>query len=208
MLNIKVSDLDEAGRQANAFNRTSNDGGDVTIKLGQVIESLKGNWIGSDATAQINNLIEIHSALYDIAKNSIQISYDTVQAVRAMQEVRASNGGGAITVTSPEITVMPSTERDIATLQETSQYDVKEGANQDYANLTAVRDKFNSFVEAYNNDYNTLTSNWTEGGHRDELVQIHKTLNENADQFVNVLGKAIENLNTALENIASLNSAN
>lgn len=208
MLNITVSDLDEAGRQANAFNKTSNEGGNVTIKLGQVIDSLKTNWIGSDATMQINSLIDIRSALYDIARSSIQISYETVQVIRAMQEVRSSNGGGAITVSSPEITSMPATERDITKLQDTNQYDVKEGANQDYTSLTAVRDGFNSFLDQYNSDYNTLTSNWTEGGHREELVQIHKSLNEHSSEFLQVLETAIKNLETALQNIASLNSGN
>lgn len=205
-LNIKVADLDRAGSEANAFNEASNAGGDVTIKLGQVIETLRTNWIGSDATTHLNNLIDLHTALYDIAHASIQISYDTVQIIRNMQVVRQSNGGGAVTVTSPTITSMPQDSREIERVADTTSYDVKDGASDDYEKLVNVKSLFLSFVEQYNDKYNTLLSNWTEGGNIDTLKQVHSNLNENADNFGQVLDNAIKNLNTALENISGLNS--
>ncbi len=206
-LNIKVSDLDNAGTQANAFNAASNAGGDVTVKLGQLIETLRVNWIGSDATAQINNLIDLHTALYDIAHASIQISYETVNAIRNMQSVRAANGGAAVSVQSPTITSMPADSRDIDRVPETTEYDVKDSAEEDYQALTDVQSKFNAFVDDYNEKYNALMQNWTEGGNIETLRDVHDKLNENATSFNSVLQTAATNLRTALDNIASLNSA-
>jgi len=204
-LELTVQDLDQAGKQAVAFNRACNAGADVSVKLSQVIESLRNNWIANDATVHINNLIDLHTVLYDIAHASIQNSCDTIQVIRAMQVTIQNNGGKAPTIGSAEVTSAPRDTREIDRVPDTTANICTNAAADDYLKLQNVQSLFTSFVDQYNAKYNDLMANWTEGGNIEAFRDLHSKLNQNVESFNQILDQAVKNLNTALKNIAGLN---
>jgi len=205
MLTITVEDLDLAGNQANKFNEVSNKGSDVVVKLNQCIENLKTNWIGSDAYAHIRSLVEKQNTLFDVCQNSVQISYETVQVIRAMQEVRAANGGASVSVSSPTITSLSGQKSDLTGTSETSAYNIKEEAEEGYNLLIETQNRLEDFYNEYTSAYSTLTNNWTAGGHIEELHEIKAKLDSNIENMKQVIADAATNLRTALDNIMGLN---
>ncbi len=206
-LDMDFESIERAGQEVNAFNEVSHEGGDVAQKLATVIESLKNNWVGSDATVHINNLISLHETLYDVCKYSVEVSAAAVTSIYNTQGAIEANGGNARTCKMPQFETIEGV-REIARATATEAYKPKDGANEDYNSLGEVKQRFLQFVDEYNSKYNVLTSNWRDGGGIETLREVHSKLNNNFNQFQEFIESALKNLRTALDNIGSVNSQN
>ena len=202
-MNISINDLDRGYTQISDFNTyVNNEGVRLFQKMESNISSLRVNWIGSDATVQINNLIQVHDALVALVTDAKKVTSYAGERIIAMQNVRRANGSAG-SVGSELDSAEPS-HQTISQVPETAQFDVKPGAVNDLATLTEICGEFEKFSSTFTEKKNELFSNWTDGADIATAKQCFQTFEENASTYATYLNKAKENLEIAVSNIQKL----
>jgi len=202
--NVKVNNLDQAYEECvQLYNVVSNQGKSLITSLKSNINSLKGNWIGSDATLHINHLIDIYDSLGVIVSETGKIVSAVSEGVINIQRVRRANGGsGNVGDSLP--TTFESAEA-IADVPDTVEYDCKPGAKNDQMLLSGICMEYDNFHTEFNSAKETLLANWQEGSNREGAVRLFNEFQEVSAANKTKLREALDNLTTAVNNISQLN---
>lgn len=203
-MNINVNNLDQGYQQCEELNTLSRTSGENLINnLGTDINNLKVHWKGSDATIHINNLIKVYDALIAVVGDAKSLTSAAGSAMSAIQEVRRANGGSGVVGA-----LLPNNAPDsapIGNVDETTEYYCDPAARADYTQLVQVCTDFVNFRNQFSSQKDTLMSNWTAGANREEAVSAFYNFESNADTYNTYLTGARDNLEIAVNNIASLN---
>lgn len=203
-MNINVNNLDQGYQQCEELNTLSRTSGENLINnLGTEINNLKVHWKGNDATTHINNLIKVYDALIAVVGDAKAITSAAGSAMSAIQEVRRANGGSGVVGA-----LLPNNAPDsapIGNVDETTEYYCDPAARADYTQLVQVCTDFVNFRNQFSSQKDTLMSNWTAGANREEAVSAFNNFESNADTYNTYLTGARDNLEIAVNNIASLN---
>lgn len=201
--NVKVTNLDQAYDECVSLYNVATQGKGLCNSLNSNINSLKGNWIGSDATLHINNLIDIHDALGIIVGETQKIVTEVCECIINIQRVRRANGG------SGNVGDSLSTEyyqaEAITRVDETSEYDCKAGARSDQLLLSGICMEYDNFCKDFINAENTLLGNWQEGSNIENAKRLFNEFIEVSTANKTKLKEALDNLTTAVNNISQLN---
>ncbi len=202
-MNISISNLDEGYNQISDFNSyVTSEGVSLFQALEANIASLRNNWIGSDATVQINNLIKVHDALVALVTDAKRVTAFAGERIIAMQNVRRANGSAGSV--GSELDGSEPSHETITAVPDTVQFDVKPGASSDLADLTTICQKFNVFTSQFTEKKNVLFSNWTEGANIETAKSSFQQFENNAATYNSYLTQAKENLGVAVSNIQKL----
>lgn len=203
-MDINVELLDVAYDQcADLHSTITTEGNDLVGMLKANITSLKSHWISSDATAHINNLIDLYTALCKLLTSSSRsICFATEQIVK-MQILRRMNGGGSGNVDSD---LSPISDYDsISHIDDFSGYQVDVGALMlDKKVLEDIIGYYNSFVTKFEQQKDSLLSNWKNGAKRAEAVKNFNDFLDFSDMYKNYLQNAFDNLSKAASNVSSV----
>lgn len=200
---ISVTNLDLGYQQCSELhNLLTNTGGDLIKELETITNSLKVNWLGSDAKEHINNLIDVHDALASLVSEGITSTATAGQSMVAMQRVRSLNGAGGVVgdellETIPEIQTLSKVE-------DTSEYNVKPGVSSDYQNLSQMKNDYTSFIGNFRDQKEALMSNWTDGANRTSVEQLFNTFLDSSDSYEKIITSAESNLSTAVSNLTQI----
>lgn len=203
-MNIIVNDIPSAYTQCEGLNTLSSTQGEKLISsLGTDITNLKNNWKGSDATVHINNLIKVYNAMVDIVTTAKTITAKAGANIIELQRVVSSNGGGlnvgaALNAAAPEsIAIQP--------VEETTEYYCSPSAKSDYAQLVEICTNFVNFKTQFSDLKKELMANWISGLNKEDAVAAFDYFDSMTDDYNNYLTSARDNLEIAINNIATLN---
>lgn len=202
-MDIVVEDLDLGYVQCKDLNEFAHETGTRLLdELKSNIDSLKQNWIASDATAHINNLIKVAKALGLLLDDAIKYTADAAAGMISIQQVRNSNGGGGqigepLNGEGPQVPNIPE-------VPETKEYRCNPGIINDKNKLASIGDSFDSFTQKFNGYAEELMSNWRDGSNHSEAQSSFSRFAEDAQSYKKVISDALENLTTAVTNLGRL----
>jgi len=202
-MNINVNNLDLGYQQCEDLHRVVSTKGESLLNdLSRNINNLKIHWIGSDASAHINNLIKVYESLIALLTDAKAVSADAASKIIAIQEVRNSNGGGGMVGS-----MLPNTAPNAPTIgyaESTTEYYVDPAANSDYKMLQNICSEYISFRDQFRSVKDELMHNWTAGANREQAEANFNEFESNSDAYNKYLTDARDNLGIAVSNISQL----
>ena len=202
-MNISVQNLDGAYEQCKELHTlVTNTGANLINALENNVGSLKINWKGSDATIHINNLIKVHDALVALVTDAKALTSDAADKVRAIQEVRKSNGGSP--VVGEELSKNAPASQALPLVEDTGEFFVKPEAAGLAADLADICTKYETFISEFEGKKDTLFSNWTAGANIERAKENFEEFLTYSDQYKTYLVGAKTNLETAVANMQKL----
>lgn len=199
MNDIVINNLDlgyEQCKEINSFSLSTGD--DLLNNLSSNIANLKAHWVSSDATAHINNLINVYNGLGALIQNAVLVTYNAAESMISVQKVRNANGGGGMIgeslTSSMEFTTITPAEA-------TVRYDVDPSILNDLATLETIFDSYNKFLNDFTVKKDELLSNWLAGANRERAVNLFESFADNTSVYTTYFNEAISNLSTATTNI-------
>ena len=203
METITVNSLDGAYEQCSSLvNHINGDGLTLLNDLIGTVKSLKGNWIGNDASKHINNLMKVYDGLHALLSDAKGYVCFAGSRVIAMQQVRSANGGGGNVgeyLNSEELEHIRLPE-----CQPTNEYKVEPAAANDLTSLQKECEQFDSFMSKFLEIKTDLMSNWSAGARREKAEECFEELAQNSESYKKMMAAARENLETAVANIGKL----
>ena len=202
---INVERLDEGyDTTVRLYNCQEQEGREVLKEIEELVKSLRNNWVGTDATTQINALIGAHDALQEFLKKSEASTVDAMKKIVKVQEVRSANGGNG------QVGDVKKVNEEIVTIEavpETEKYFIDPAARQDYNKLVSIGEKLTAFYNGFKSTRDQLMSNWTSGSNRTETQQNFDEIDTINDKFTKALSETTEKLNTAVTNAEKIMEA-
>ena len=200
-MDIVVEDLDLGYEQCKDLSALANSqGAKLLDEFKNNIAQLKEHWIASDATEHINNLIKVAKALGTLLGESTVYTSNAADGMIGLQELRNSNGGGGA-IGDPLKKEGPQTPS-IAEVPPTKEYRCdKAHLGQDLETLISIGDSFDSFTNTFNDDVDSLLSNWKEGANHPDAEACFRRFAEDAESYKNLIKSAKDNLSTAVSNL-------
>lgn len=202
---IQCNDPNKIGTQAEelfSYIVGSEGGKGLMDKFETSINNFKSHWIGSDAKANITDLITVYDgvkALLSSVENYI-VSVNNMQILPMQRNI--VNDGGQCTIGN-ELSFI-SVGSSLTVPQDTIEYRVAPEMIADAADFEDVPAKFTTFVDTINNLKETLLGNWLDGVGREEVVNSFKTFNEDVAEYNALLNKVKSNIDTVAANKKNL----
>lgn len=197
------TNVSTAYSQCEGLNTLARTSGENLIKnLESDINNLKVHWVGMDATIHINNLIKVYNALIDLIAQAKESSAEAGNSVIGVQGVIHSNGG-KVNVGD----VLPSNRPDaatIATLDDTDEFYCDQGSKDDYTLLVQICTDFDTFRNQFASEKDELMTNWISGAGKEKAVEVFNNFESNSDIYKSYLINARDNLEIAVNNLATL----
>jgi len=196
---IQVMNMSKIGTDAsNLFNITNNEGKNFITSFKGIIESLKQHWKGSDATANINDLITVYREIGYLIRDvqNFIVAVNNEEILPLINEMRSSGGGvykcdqlaGVIAV--PEISAPEATDSS----------SVSDEILTDADNFKDFPTKFQTFVSNLDSAKATLLNNWKSGGQWVAVENTFKKFFTSAPNYESQIAKVRDNLNTVALN--------
>lgn len=201
-MDINVKNVDLAYDQCENLHKTMDMRGSVLMsELKSNITNLKVHWISSDASAHINNLIDLHTFLGNVIVDSVNsISY-AADRIISIQNVRKANHGG-----SGNVGTHLSTRTDfdkLSHIENTAEYQASYGElTSDLNDLKSIQASYMQLISTFKNQRDELFNNWLAGANIERARQVFNDFLDNSDKYKNYLDSAIENLSKATSNIS------
>ena len=200
-MDIVVEDLDLGYEQCKDLHTLANNqGAQLLDEFKSNIAQLKEHWIASDATEHINALIKVAKALGALLGDATAYTSDAARGIISIQEVRNANGGGGkigepLKKEGPQV---PS----IAEVPPTTEYRCdKAHLGQDLEALISIGNSFDTFTSTFNDDAESLLSNWKDGANHPAAESCFRRFAEDAQSYKNLIKSAKDNLSTAVTNL-------
>lgn len=188
------------GSEAEAlFNLTNGDGKNLASEFETTIINLKAHWIGSDAKANITDLINVYTGLVGLLKTvqTLIVDVNNNQILPLQREIVAS--GGTCTIGS-ELAVSLNVTETISVPEDTLESRADNAIVTDASTFDGFPTKFTTFITSLNDCKDTLLNNWTDGANRQSVVSAFSTFNENVETYSTNLTKVKDNINTVASN--------
>lgn len=202
MNDITVKNLDLGYSQCEAINNTSLNAGETLLNnLSSNIANLKSHWVGTDATAHINNLINVYKGLGALINDALIVTHDAAESMISVQRVRNANGGEGMIGES----LRSSMEfMAVSPAEPTVEYYVDPSALNDLTTLQDIFKEYQNFLNTFTTEKDDLLGNWLAGANREKVVSIFDEFYNNTEMYTNYFNSAIENLTIATKNISRL----
>ncbi len=203
-MNFQASNLDAAYESLSSLNSlASGNGQNLVTGLKTLIGSLKNDWKGNDASAHINNLIDVYTGVATIVDNVHVVAHNASASIVQAQTVRQSNGGkGNVGTVFP--TGTGSVEA-LDRLGSTTEFFVDPtAAPVDLQKLTGLKESFDSFGKEFSRLKEDLLGNWTSGSNREKAVSDFNQFEADSAKYRNYLAEAEANLTVAVHNLQQL----
>lgn len=197
------TNVSTAYSQCEGLNTLARTSGENLIKnLESDINNLKVHWVGKDATIHINNLIKVYGALIELITQAKESSAAAGNSVIDVQGVIHSNcGEGNVG------DVLPSNPPDaatIATLDDTDEFYCEPASKSDYTLLVQICTDFDTFRNQFASEKDELMTNWISGAGKEKAVEVFNNFESNSDIYKSYLINARDNLEIAVNNLATL----
>jgi len=202
-MDINVQNLDLGYDQCERLHTLAKTNGKALYdQLNANILNLKQDWIGSDATLHVNNLIKVYNALGLLLADAIGTSASAADKIIAMQKVRHANGSSGM-VGSELSKEQPHTMA-IGEAETTDRYYCSPMASVDLSQLEGICDDYRNFVNDFISVVDDLMANWTMGANREGAKASFDEFAQNTVTYEKFLADARENLSTAVSNLSQL----
>lgn len=203
-MNFQTKDLDAAYSTLVQLNGLAVSQGVSLIRsLASNIKSLKEHWKGTDATLHINNLIAVYNGLAVIVSDVTAVAHNVSIPIVNAQTIRKSNGGSGDV--GEVISLYDGFVENIALLESTTEYYVDPaGAPNDFATLSDICERFNSFYTTFQAYKADLMGNWIAGSDRGKAENDFEQFETNATTYTKSLTEAKDNLGTAISNLSQI----
>lgn len=181
------------------YNITNGTGQNLIKDFETRIESLKGNWQGTDAVANLKDLAMVYADSTKLVKNLQKIisEVNNNEIIPLQKHIVLSGGTCKVSETlSPGMNVSDA----VSVPQSATASMTKEAIVQDAELFNDFPTRFSRFVESLKSAVQTLLSNWKEGANRDSVNQAFKAFESNAPEYIRQLETVRNNLNTVAEN--------
>ena len=195
---INVRHLDQGYEKASSlFDHEEQEGVSLLFDLKTEIENLKRDWVGTDATSNINDLIAEFNDLQKFLNMSLSSTSLAMQKIVEMQEIRKANfGGGQV----GDVRKLKDNELTIEPVQASEKYYVDPNITTDYKNLLSICERLKKFRSDYVMDRDDIMNNWTKGNGRDKIVEVFGMVDDVSTKLEKKINEVVENLDMAIKN--------
>lgn len=204
-MDINVKNVDMAYEQCANLHKTMNSqGGELVVSLTNNITKLKSDWIASDATAHINNLIDLQNYLCGVFTNSTEVVAYAASKIIDIQEVRRANHGGMGAV-GTQLNVCSFDKYSGGYAADTAEYQAASSALlADLNDLKSIFDSYNSLITTFVSQKDELFANWLNGANIERARQVFNDFESTSEKYRGILNAAIENLTKATSNVSQI----
>ena len=164
---IKFVNLNLGYQQCYELHNLSKTQGAVVLEgIAQVVDSLKRDWIGNDATLHINRLIKEYDGLTEFLNGTIASLSIASEGIIATQQVRHS--GDHSQKVDTVLSRAPINARKLAMVSQTESMDTnKQAQKADFAKFQEFVEVFDKFTSTFDQDADALMGNWMSGANRE-----------------------------------------
>lgn len=190
--------------QCESLNTLASSNGEKLIKnLESDINNLKVHWVGTDATKHINHLISVYNALIELVYQAKRSSSEAASmgVIKVQTAIHSNCGEGSV---GEELPSNRPDAASIATLEDTNEFYCEPASKSDYTLLVQICTDFDNFISQFTSAKDELMNNWISGANRENAVEEFNDFASNSDLYKNYLIEARDNLEIAVNNLATL----
>ena len=195
---INVRHLDQGYEKSSSlFDHEEKEGVTLLNDLKTEIENLKRDWVGTDATSNINDLIAEFNDLQKFLNMSLSSTSLAMSKFVEMQEVRKANfGGGQV----GDVRKLKENDLTIEPVQPTEKYYIDPNIAVDYKNLVDICERLKQFRTSYVQDRDEIMGNWTKGNGREKIVEVFGMVDDVSTKIEKKINEVLVNLEQAIKN--------
>lgn len=195
---IRPNDI--AKEAADLYQLTASEGKILIQNFAQVIESLKNDWKGTDASANIKSLISAYSVVSEFVKllQKMIVEVNNNEILPLQTEIVKS--GGTCTIGES----LGESLTDLSTLisdpEETTESRVEDNIIKDAETFNSFPEDLARFKDNIDGCKEILLGNWKEGGNIAAVIQSFNDFDNQYAEFSPKVIQVRDNLNTVAEN--------
>ncbi len=172
---------------------------DTMLKnLKEGITNLKGNWHGTDAGFNINNLVTVYNIVTDFRNYLAELAEFTSGISVYYNTIVAANGGVDNNLT--KLTTDRTTKLDAYT-DNTPGFEIKPEASSGIQSIKLVDSAFSGFLHDAHTAIDAITTNWSSGEKHDEVIDRFKKFETEATKYQESVKNAYTNVSEAYDRV-------
>ena len=185
------------------YNISTGTGANILNELQRVIDNLEKHWIGDDASKHQNNLRNIYKRLGTLLDDAIKYSAAAGNSIKKLLSVSNANVGlSGMDMLS--VKTLNKKTYGVLNESETRWYCEPGTTSTDYQNLLDLSKNFAEFRKKFIGLKDELMSNWNDGMDRQLAYKAFEDFSTGSSKDAEIINKAAENLNIAIQNISQL----
>lgn len=181
------------------YNITNTQGRNVINSCAATIESLKKNWIGTDAVANLGDLSKAYAVVTEFIKDlqKLIVVANNTEILPLQKHINASAGSCTV---GNELSFALNIDSFIEVPTEALESRTEPGIIADAETFNTFPDDLNNFITALDDAKEVFLNNWLDGGNRAEVVAKFNEFKGSYETLLPKIKQVRDNLNTVAEN--------